>query len=94
VGIAYYSWKEGWTVVEIIYFTAVTATTIGYGDYSPTTANSQIFTIFYAMAGISLMYGSVSSALPDPLPLLLPPFPPHSVRSPDLSSSSAVFSDF
>lgn len=54
-GTFFYTQVEGWGVIDALYFSFTTLTTIGYGDLAPTTDSSKIFTIFYAAAGIGLL---------------------------------------
>jgi multidrug transporter EmrE-like cation transporter len=56
VGILHYTYVEGWTFVECIYFITVTITTCGYGFFHPTTDPSKIFTIFYIFVGIIVIF--------------------------------------
>ena len=56
-GTVFYSVVEGWPVLDSLYFTVITLTTIGYGDFAPTTAISKIFTIFFVIAGVSFILG-------------------------------------
>lgn len=42
-------WLEGWTVVDAMYFTVVTATTVGFGDKVPTFCGSKIFTVIFIL---------------------------------------------
>ena len=35
IGVLYGVFVEGWTVVQSIYFAGITASTVGYGDFSP-----------------------------------------------------------
>ena len=51
-GTTFYTLVEGWTVIEALYFTVITLTTIGYGDLHPTTEFSRLFTIFFVLAGV------------------------------------------
>lgn len=60
-GTVFYWRMEGWSVLDSLYFSVVTLTTIGYGDLSPTTAASKVFTIFYAFIGIGLIVAFVST---------------------------------
>jgi voltage-gated potassium channel Kch len=46
-GSLFYWRFEDWTYIEALYFSIVTLTTVGYGDFSPTTAGTQTFTIFH-----------------------------------------------
>ena len=43
-------WRfEDWTIIQALYFSVVTLTTVGYGDLTPTSAGTQIFTIIYIL---------------------------------------------
>lgn len=57
IGTVFYMVVEGWSVVDALYFTVVTLTTIGYGDLHPTTDLSKLFTIFFVFAGVSFILG-------------------------------------
>jgi hypothetical protein len=46
---------EGWTFTRGIYFSLVTMTTIGFGDYVPTSAAAQGFNIFFTSVGIIMV---------------------------------------
>lgn len=47
------------TWVDAYYFTVITLTTIGYGDFSPTTPLTKIFTTFYVFIGLGIIAGFV-----------------------------------
>ncbi len=57
VGTVFYSIVEDWTVIQALYFTVITLTTVGYGDLHPTTEFSRVFTIFFVLAGVSIILG-------------------------------------
>ena len=50
-GTLFYWRFEDWTIIEALYFCVVTLTTVGYGDFTPTSAGTQIFTIVYILTG-------------------------------------------
>jgi voltage-gated potassium channel len=60
-GTLFYWRFEDWTIVESFYFSVVTLTTVGYGDLAPTTAGTQIFTIFYILTGIGVFVALLAS---------------------------------
>jgi voltage-gated potassium channel len=60
-GTLFYWRFEDWTIVESRYFSIVTLTTVGYGDLSPTTDATQIFTIFYILTGIGVFVALLAS---------------------------------
>ena len=43
----FYTWHESWSVMNSLYFSVVTMSTIGYGDLTPTTVYSKGFTIVF-----------------------------------------------
>jgi voltage-gated potassium channel len=59
-GTIIYHFLEGWNWVDSFYFTGVTLTTVGYGDFHPTHDSSKIFTVFLAFSGITVVFYSVS----------------------------------
>ncbi len=46
--------KESWSWSQALYFSFITATTVGYGDFHPTHHSSRIVAIFIALTGILL----------------------------------------
>ena len=46
---------ERWPIIDSLYFSVVTFTTVGYGDLCPSTDAGKLFTIFYSFAGISII---------------------------------------
>ena len=60
-GTLFYWRFEDWTIVESLYFSVVTLTTVGYGDLAPTTDGTQIFTIFYILTGIGVFVALLAS---------------------------------
>jgi hypothetical protein len=55
VGSALFHYLEGWDWLDSLYFVVITLTTIGYGDFSPTTPVTKLITIIYGLNGIILL---------------------------------------
>ena len=55
VGTAVYRIVEGWEWIDSLYFCTVALTTVGFGDLTPTTSGSKLFTVFYVLSGIALI---------------------------------------
>jgi len=59
IGTVFYSQVEGWRPLDALYFTIITLTTVGYGDFAPQTDQGKIFTMVYIFVGISLISGFI-----------------------------------
>lgn len=61
IGSTAYHYIEGWSWIDSVYFSIITLTTIGYGDFSPQTTEGKLFTIFYILIGIGIILGFVNA---------------------------------
>ncbi|WP_233422044.1 potassium channel family protein [Ruegeria profundi] len=50
----FYHFVEGWSWLDSIYFSVVTISTVGFGDFSPETAAGKIFTMLYIIVGLGV----------------------------------------
>ena len=55
IGTIFYHYQEGWRWIDSLYFSVITLTTIGYGDFSPQTDLGKIFTLFYIIIGLGMI---------------------------------------
>jgi NhaP-type Na+/H+ or K+/H+ antiporter len=55
VGTVVYHWLEDWSWVDSLYFSVVTASTVGFGDLAPTKDSSKLFTIVYIVFAVSII---------------------------------------
>ncbi len=53
-GTLVYSWLEGWSLLDSLYATVITMTTVGYGDLSPQTSYGRLFAIFFTLIAIGI----------------------------------------
>jgi hypothetical protein len=54
-GVVFYRLAEDWSLADSLYFTIIALTTIGFGDFAPTTTLSRLFTTIYAIIGVGLI---------------------------------------
>ena len=60
-GTIFYWRFEDWTIIQSLYFCVVTLTTVGFGDFSPTSDGTQLFTIFYILTGLGILVALLAS---------------------------------
>ena len=60
-GTIFYWSAEDWSIIDSLYFSVVTLTTVGYGDLHPTSDYSRIFTIIYIFIGLGVLVAFLSS---------------------------------
>ena len=46
---------EGWSYLDALYFSVITLTTVGYGDFSPVTPLGKIMAMLYIFLGLGII---------------------------------------
>ena len=54
ISVPVYMALEEWGFIDALYFCVVAGTTVGFGDLSPTSDESKLYTTFYVFASVSL----------------------------------------
>ncbi len=57
----FYSSVEGWSIIDALYFSVMTMSTIGYGDLVPTTTWSKLFTIIFSILSIGFFAAVIAN---------------------------------
>jgi len=60
IGTVFYRLVEDLAWIDSLYFSVITLTTVGYGDFSPTTTAGKVFTIVYVLVGIGIFVALVT----------------------------------
>jgi hypothetical protein len=58
-GTLFYSSVEGFSLIDSLYFSVATLTTVGSANLEPSTDFGKIFTIIYMISGIGIMLGLI-----------------------------------
>ncbi|MEQ8904442.1 potassium channel family protein [Ekhidna sp.] len=61
LGTVVYHELEGWTYLDAFYFSFITLTTIGFGDFAPQTDGGKIFTIIYITIGVGIILSFINT---------------------------------
>ncbi len=67
LGTAVYATLESMKVIDAVYFTVVTATTLGFGDYCPETYAGKVFTLFFVPISVVAVAGAIEHVASVPL---------------------------
>lgn len=59
VGTVVYHNLEGWSWSDSFYFSVCSITTVGYGDFAPTTQGARLFTAFYVLIGVAIAFSAL-----------------------------------
>ena len=62
-GTIFYAVVEHWSILDALYFSVTTLTTVGFGDPSPQTGLGKAFTIIYVLAGVGLLLAFANAVL-------------------------------
>lgn len=60
-GTVIFHFVEGWRILDSLYYSVITLTTVGYGDFSPQTDFGKVFTIIYVFTGIGIIFGFINA---------------------------------
>jgi len=64
LGTVVFHWLEDdWSWVDSFYFSVVAVTTVGFGDFTPTTDASKLFAVLYILVGISIVATALNGRL-------------------------------
>lgn len=55
IGTVAFRLLEDWSWVDAFYFSVIAATTVGFGDLSPTSDASKLFSVLYIASGLSII---------------------------------------
>src|ERR687897_1039962 len=71
-GTGFYWLVEGLRFIDALYFSVVTLTTVGYGDFAPKTDVGKLFTAVYVLVGVGILLAFVTTvaAKASQMPLL------------------------
>lgn len=61
LGTITYHYLEGWSYLDAFYFSFITLTTIGFGDFAPQTDEGKIFTILYITIGVGIILAFINT---------------------------------
>ena len=61
IGTTVYHYVEGWNWLDSFYFSFITLTTIGFGDFAPATDAGKLFTIIYIIIGVGIILAFVNT---------------------------------
>jgi hypothetical protein len=52
---------EGWTLLDAVFFSVVTISTVGYGELVPQTVPGKIFAMLYILVGLGVFVAAASA---------------------------------
>lgn len=62
LGTVIFHWLEGWSWVDSFYFSVISLTTVGYGDFAPTTTLAKLIAVFYVLNGVGVILSFLDTA--------------------------------
>src|SRR5215216_6142446 len=63
VGTLTFHLLEGWSILDSLYVTAQTVTTVGFGDLAPTTAYGRAFATVFMMVGVGVVLYALTTTV-------------------------------
>ena len=63
--VVYNELEDDWSTLDTIYFTVTSITTVGYGDFTPSTEGSRLYTILFLLVGLIVIFGTINDVICD-----------------------------
>ena len=63
LGTSGYSFLEDWSVLDSLYMTVITLTTIGFREVRPLSEQGRIFTIVFVFFGVGVLAYSINTGM-------------------------------
>ena len=63
LGTAGFYLIEGWSILDSLYVSAQTVTTVGYGDLTPATRNGRIFSTIFMLVGVGVVLYALTATV-------------------------------
>jgi voltage-gated potassium channel len=63
LGTVVFHLLEGWSILDSLYVTAQTLTTVGFGDLTPATTAGRVFATVFMMAGVGVVLYALTSTV-------------------------------
>ena len=57
--------EDEWSSLDCVYFTVTSITTVGYGDFTPSTEGSRLYTILFLIIGLIVVFGTLNDVICD-----------------------------
>src|SRR6185295_2728691 len=54
---------EGWSILDSLYASTQTVTTVGYGDLAPATRNGRLFAMVFMLAGVGVVLYALTATV-------------------------------
>jgi voltage-gated potassium channel len=63
IGTLVFHVLEGWSILDSLYVTAQTVTTVGFGDLAPSTVAGRLFATFFMMIGVGVVLYALTTTV-------------------------------
>lgn len=63
MGTIFYHFIQHWSWLNSYYFSVVTLSTVGYGDFVPTKPIAKLFTTFYIFIGVGILTTFITATM-------------------------------